>query len=346
MKAALYLFGHGPYRKPRIIEMQYFRTLRYCRALEEKLKKEIDIKGTYIDINFPRAKGLGDLSNLHVLLNSIKNQEIDTVLVDICHGNNFYQNKCTPVIEAMERTGAKVYNCYYDDEDALLSILMKSYGENVRSYMLPHDREEFVELFPALASEITYEVLEDWLSKIPAGDNDPFINYVFRSIDSLRDANPYSQLSLPWLSHKKLSKLYQLKKEELDKRRLIEETYSLGPEQTGKLFDENIDRLRDQKSLKWALDRLTDLGFHHHVDEKVHSFIMEYAEHVLYADPRESGAIEIFVYNKKTGEGAIEKKRSKGKTKYPIGSFKMQDRWKRDLKIKLINRVERITQQK
>lgn len=52
MNAALYLCGQGPYRQPRIIEMQYIRVLRYCNALEEKLGKEITIEGIYIDINF------------------------------------------------------------------------------------------------------------------------------------------------------------------------------------------------------------------------------------------------------------------------------------------------------
>ena len=346
MKAAIYLFGHGPYREPRIIEMQYLRTLRYCQALEEKLGSEIDIKETHIDINFPRTKDLERLTNLQVLLNEIKKQEIDTVIVDICHGDSFYQNKYTPVIWAMERAGAKVYNCYYDDEDASLSILIKWYGENVHSYMLPDDREEFVELFPALASEVTYEVLEDRLSRIPAGNNDPFINYVFRKIDSLRNENPYNRSSLPWLNHKKLSELYQLKKEELDKRRLTEETYILGPEQTGKLFDEDIARLRDQESFKWILDRLNDLGFHHHIDGKKHSIIMEYGGYTLYADPREDGSIEIFVYEKRTDEGTIKKKRNRSNTKYPIGSFKMQDSWKNDLKTKLISRIEEVIRRK
>jgi hypothetical protein len=326
--------------------MQYFRSLRYCEALEEKLGREIDMKGIYIDINFPRTEDLERLFNLQVLLNAVKKQEIDTVLVDICHGDSFYQNKYTPVIWTMERAGAKVYNCYYDDEDALFSILIKSYGEKVHSYMLPNDREEFVELFPALASEVIYEVLEDELSRISASNNDPFINYVHRKIDSLRKENPYNRSSLPWLSHKKLSELYQLKKEELDKRRLTEETYILGPGQTGKLFDEGIDRFRDQESFKWILDRLTDFGFHHHVDENKHSFIMEYGGYTLYADPREDGAIEIFVYKKETDEGTIKKKGNRNDTKYPIGSCKIQDSWKNDLKTKLICRIEEVIQRK
>jgi hypothetical protein len=149
MKAALYLCGHGPYREPRIIEMQYFRTLRYYEALEEKLGTKIDIKEIYIDINFPRTDYIEKLSNLQVLLNDVKAHKIDTVIVDICLGDSFYQNKYAPIIWALERVGAKVYNCYYDDEDALLTVLIERYGKNIHSYMLPNDREEFVELFPA-----------------------------------------------------------------------------------------------------------------------------------------------------------------------------------------------------
>ncbi|VBB08641.1 Hypothetical protein LUCI_3919 [Lucifera butyrica] len=202
MKAALYLFGHGPYREPRIIEMQYLRILRYCEALENKLEKKVDIKGIYIDINFPRTENKEKLPNLQILLDDVKTQKIDTVIVDICNGDSFQQNKYASIICAMERVGAKVYNCYYDDENVLLAQLIKHYGENVHSYMLPNDREEFVELFPALASEITYEVLEDRLSRISAGNNDPFINYVYRKINSLRNENPYNRSSLPWLSDK------------------------------------------------------------------------------------------------------------------------------------------------
>lgn len=36
MKAAIYLCGHGPYREPRLIEMQHLRILRYCEALEPR----------------------------------------------------------------------------------------------------------------------------------------------------------------------------------------------------------------------------------------------------------------------------------------------------------------------
>lgn len=342
MKAALYLFGHGPYREPRIIEMQYFRALRYCDALGEKLGREINIRKIYIDINFPRTEDLEELSNLQVLLNDVKKQEIDTVVVDICHGDSFYQNKYTPVIWAIERVGAKVYNCYYDDEKALLAVLIKDYGENVHPYILPNDREEFVELFPALAAEVIYEALEDKLSRIPAGNNDPFINYIFQKVDSLRNENPYNRSALPWLSHKKLSELYQLKKDGLDKRRLKEETYILGPDQTGKLFDENIARLRGQESFEWALSRLKDLGFSHCINNQEHTFILQYGGCALYADPREEGNIEIFVFKKETSEEASKKKKNRNNMKYPVGSFKMQDSWKNDLKTKLTSRIEEV----
>lgn len=346
MKVALYLCGHGPYRQPRIIEMQYFRTLRYCEALEEKLGTKIDIKETYIDINFPRTEYIEELSNLQALLNAVKAHKIDTVIVDICLNDNFYQNKYAPIIWALERSGAKVYNCYYDDEDALLSVLLERYGENVHSYMLPDDREEFIELFPALAAEVTYEALEDRLSRIPAGNNDQFINYVFGRINSLRNENPYTRSSIPWLSNKKLLELYQLKKNECDKRRLIEETYVLGPGQKGKLLDEDILKLRGEESFKCILGRIKDLGFNHCINNREHTFIMEYDGYILYADPREEGAINISVYKKETEGGTYKKKKNRNNERYPVGNIKMQDSWKNDLKTKLTSRIEEVIHRK
>lgn len=306
MKAALYLFGHGPYRKPRIIEMQYLRAIRYSNALEKKLEKKIDIKGTYIDINFRRKNDLGRLSNLQVLLKRIKKREIDTVIVDICCGDSYSPDKYTPIIWAMEKAGAEVYNCYYDDEDAMLSLLIESYGEGVYSYMIPDDHEEFIELFPALASKICYEVLENGLSGIPANNTDPFVNYVYRRIDSLRNKNPYSRSSLPWLSCKKISSLSKLKREELDKRKITEDTYIFGPKQAGKLFDEDVSNLRCPENYDWVLYRLKDLGFHHYAEEKRHAFIREYKDYLIYADPREKGSIEMFIYTKEGMRGTVK----------------------------------------
>ncbi len=93
---------------------------------------------------------------------------------------------------------------------------------------------------------------------------------------------------------------------------------------------------------KQILDRLNDLGFYHHVDEKKHSFITEYGIYTIYADPREDGSIEMFVYEKETDEGTTKIKSNRNKTKYPIGSFKMQDSWKNDLKAKLVSRIEEV----
>jgi hypothetical protein len=341
LKAALYLYGHGPYREPRMIEMQYFRTLRYCAALEEKLGREIDIENIYIDLNFPRTYDPERLYNLQNLLKDIVKQEIDTVIIDICEEDSFNRDRYAPVIWSLKRVGAKVYNCYYDDDGALLATLTKRYGENVSSFMIPNDREEFVELFPALAANVTYEALEDRLSQIPAGNNDPFVHYVFQRIHSLGNKNPYNASSLPWLSDKKLRELYRQKQMELEKRRSIEDTYLLGPGQPGKLFDEDVGRVRSKESLNWIFNRLEDLGFHHHIDEMKHTFTMKYDRHLIYADPRVEGSFRVFVYKNEAVEEA-GKKRRKNDSKYPIGDFTIQDSWKNDLATKLASRIEDI----
>lgn len=103
--------------------------------------------------------------------------------------------------------------------------------------------------------------------------------------------------------------------------RLTEETYILGLEQTGKLFDEDVCRLRSSENYNWCLSRLKDLGFHHRVDEKKHTFAMEHGEHLVFADPREEGHIEVFVYRKET-VAAEKKRRGRNSSKYPVGTLK------------------------
>lgn len=335
MKVALYMCGHGPYREPRFIEMQYLRLLRYRSALKDKLEENIDIEGIYIDINFPRTDCIKELKELCTLLKNIKEEKVKTVLVDICVGESFFEYKYENIIWQLENSGAKVYNCFYDDEDASLSVLVNKFGKKVHSYLLPSDREEFITLFPALASEVAYEVFEDRLSKIPAGNEDPFITYVFRKIRSLSEENPYRCSKLPWLSHKKIHELHELEKEELEERRLVEETYILAPDQKGKLLEEDVCILRDQDGFNWVTNRLKELGFRYIVNGKEHSFIMEYDRFILYADPRQEGAINVLMYKK----NEEKKTRQKGYS-YPIETFRILDSWKNNLKGKLISRIE------
>ena len=111
-------------------------------------------------------------------------------------------------------------------------------------------------------------------------------------------------------------------------------------------MEEDISIIRSKESFEWIFDRLKDLGFSHYVNEKKNTFIMEYGDHVLYADLREEGVISIFIYKKETEKEAAKKnKNSRNYAKYPIGTFKMQDSWKKDLKTKFMSRVEDIIYQ-
>ena len=188
-------------------------------------------------------------------------------------------------------------------------------------------------LIPSLTAGIIYEALEDISSKVTADDNNTNINSILHRIHFMEKENPYSH-SIPWLSDKKRIQLYQLKKDELEKRRLVEKVYILGLCQTGKLFDEDIYRARNRESFDKTLNRLKELGFIYNVSNNEHVFTMEYNKFILYADPREEGYIDIFVYKNETD------KKKKIFPQYPIGRFKLQDNWNKDLKNKLIKRVE------
>lgn len=340
MNAAIYLCGHGPYREPRFLEMQYLRLQRYHPALEKKLGQHIEVKHIYMDLNFPRTSFLDDLPQLKTLLEDIEKQEIDIVLVDICLGDSFHTYTYAPIIRTIEHAGARVYNGYYDDEDALLSELRDRYGAFVNAYNLPDDQEEFVTLFPALAGKVTYEALYDRLSLVPAGNTDPFLSYIRNRIDSLRNENPYARSQLPWLSDRTHEELYQLRQKERDKRRDTEALFVLGPHQPGKLLDEGIYAPRDPDDLQWVIDRLQELGFQPVKEERRQAWILPYGDYVLYADPRTTGSIDIRVYRQDPSpQSKTKKSRSAG---YPIGHFRFQDAWKHDLHKKLTDRVEAV----
>lgn len=335
MKVAIYLCGHGPYREPRLIEVQYLMIMRYYRELQSKSDIRMKIIDTYTDINFNRTDYIEHLTALKELINDIKDGKIETVILDIKIGESFRPYCYYPIIKSLEVAGAKVYNCYYDDEDVMLTKLKRLYGKKVNSYYLPSDVEEFITLFPTLAARISYEVVGDKLEKDSAGNIESFIDNIHRKIDFLREKSPYKGGNLPWLTYETKRKLFKLKEEEQDERRGVEEIFTIEPYGEGLLWDEYLYRVRDKNDFKWVSDRIISLGFNYYIEGNKHSFTMEYENYIIYADPRVSNAIEILIYEKR-----IKYETEKNFEFYMVGKFKILDNWKNDLKGKLMNRVE------
>lgn len=200
---AMYLVGQGPYRQPRLIEVQYLRLQRYISALEEVLKEGlyVDDDDAYIDINYPREDmSLQHLPGLARLLEQISSGKYRIVLVDLEIGQPFAPYKHMPILNTLRSTGVRVYNCFYDDEEALRNQLTQRFGISRNEvWRFLDEWEDFVALFPALTAHIVQAALTD--DVIYRDER------LSRIVTKLRNSNPYQQGGIPWFSsnqHKRL----------------------------------------------------------------------------------------------------------------------------------------------
>ena len=118
-KSAIYLIGHGPYREPRLVELQYLRILRYRNALGAKLDCSFERGEVFIDLNYPRDDYSDDFSELDRLTDALTKGDFDVVFVDIEIGGPFHPNRLQPIINRLEHTGASVVRQTVDN---LLSL--------------------------------------------------------------------------------------------------------------------------------------------------------------------------------------------------------------------------------
>jgi hypothetical protein len=87
-KAAVNLCGHGPYREPRPVDLQFFRILRYADALSDKLGVLFEGRRQYVDLNYPWARHRDDLPALDALCDAVAAKRYDVVFIDIAPANN------------------------------------------------------------------------------------------------------------------------------------------------------------------------------------------------------------------------------------------------------------------
>jgi hypothetical protein len=118
----------------------------------------------------------------------------------------------------------------------------------------------------------------------------------------------------------------------LAKRKTTEMLFLADPSGQPKLFDEKPDygnESRDKDEMTWAEKRLSDLHFQVLTVDRVRSYVHEHDEISVYADPRAKGEI---------GFSAYRRRASKSKSSQPkfsrIGTFRLPDRWKNDLRKK------------
>jgi hypothetical protein len=341
--SAFYLISHGPYRQPRVIELQYFRILRYRRALESRINREFQGGRAFVDLNYPRVEVLEsiehELPNLWRLLEAVRERRYEAVFMDLRVDEDFRPRRYAFIKELLERAGAEVFNAYYDDGGAIAGLLEKRYGPEGRHAVPQGHEDDFVAFFPALAGEVALEALkEEWYDE-PSSGSSWFESSVARRLRNLREENPYNSSSLPLLSNhasRRLNREVNEREErERAERRLSEPLLRLNPDRPGVLFDEGVwGGARPPEALGAAEDRLTAVfGFTKTVEGQLVTYLKEIDGYRVYGDPRKARVLTFHVYPPAvTATEPIPRRRRQSPREIPsLGSFELQDRLKNNL---------------
>lgn len=303
-KSAIYLIGHGPYREPRLIELQYLRILRFLRELGSKLGYTAFETHTFIELNFPRTEQHGfcpeEQPQLAALIARIKAGEFQHVFIDLEEQRDARQPSLFFVRRCLELAGATVVNVDDRESEVVQAIIDREGKLNKPFYFPPLGASDFVNFFPALAARIAESVVEEALgqrrSDEPAAAT-TLRNELSTRVSDLARENPYCSGGIPLLRARVWNAFRVLAEKQV--RREQETLYRTGPYGEGLLCDE-IDltaRARSSDERQWAERRLTeDLEFQRVVTDRSVSFECSIHGHKVYADPRIAGRLVFYIY--------------------------------------------------
>jgi hypothetical protein len=220
---AIYLAGHGSKTKPRLIDLQYQRVLRYRRALlrQDAIKINRSFPVVFTDIRLPAfGRGhvtLNDVPRFVELHREVENRRYDTVFMDVAE----IPPRPTPYFESafirslLESAGAKVLNAFTDDNGAFGQELKERCGPNARDDGVT-DSSDFICFFPSLASEITSTALIKEL-QIPMPRQSEETHRIYDRIQSLKRLRPYSGGGIPFVEDRLRAEWQRLNRREAEK---------------------------------------------------------------------------------------------------------------------------------
>ncbi len=189
-ETAIYLAGHGSQTRPRLIELQYRRIVRYREALAGRYEKGQSVPNVFIDFRLPRF-AMGQ--------------------VDLAEGPGFTPDYESAFVRALlEKAGAKVLNTFSDDDDAFKRALKDRCGENARDYEV-NDSSDIVCFFPSLASEITATALRRELQDPDARESGQ-LRRIDQRIEALKRLRPYNGGRHPFIEDRLSSEWQKLPK--------------------------------------------------------------------------------------------------------------------------------------
>ena len=200
-RTAMYLAGHGTKTKPRLIELQYQRILRYRRALLHQFRQQQKLPVVFIDLQLPRY-GMGkydldEVPTFRSLYEQAQNHDFDIVYIDLDEPSP----GLTPDYESafvrslLEDAGATVLNSFSDDRAALGREVRERCGENAKPFEITDD-SDFVLFFPSLASDITARALSREIHK---SWEQELVRPILTRIEALKNERPYSGGGIPFV---------------------------------------------------------------------------------------------------------------------------------------------------
>jgi hypothetical protein len=200
---AMYLAGHGSKVKPRLIEIQHQRILRYRRALLAQCGVDTAYPEVFLDLHLP-SFGFGSVDlkvvpGFETLLTSVQERKYKIILIDI----DEVRPGLTPdyesafVRERLESFGATVLNAFTDERNTFSKELKARCGQKAQEDEIT-DGSDFVNFFPSLAGDVVANALRKELN----GSMDELSNElrgVFSRIDGLKKLRPYSGGGIPFV---------------------------------------------------------------------------------------------------------------------------------------------------
>jgi len=192
-RTAMYLVGHGSKIKPRLIELQYRRIVRYRNALIHQFQEHQRFPVVFLDFQLPRyGAGIYDLDEVpgfKSLYERVQNHEFDIVYIDLEEYDNKHETWF--VTSRLKAAGATVLNAFTDDRAAFALEVRERYGDGAKPYEVTEE-SDFVLFFPSLTAEITTNALN---SELGRNDSLPFL----RRIESLKKERPYNGGGVPFI---------------------------------------------------------------------------------------------------------------------------------------------------
>jgi hypothetical protein len=301
---AAYLVGHGPLRKPRPIELQLMRILRYQSLLgsRDEFQGFWRESSIYVDLNYPRSKLFYRRENFpqfQQMLEDLEGRSIGLVLIDVQESVGIYDSYSW-IRDALVNAGVRVVNVFYDSENLIKEYIEERYRGHAHVQEVD-DGSDFVNFFPTLSAAIGRAALDPGF-RLGHRRRERFEAATSR-LHLIGEQNPYSGGREPFiqedLTDEWFRRLDEVRANERVERRHHEQLFRIAPRMPGLLIEEDIGisaQVRNSEELAKAEERVKQLGLEKIVEDRFISYVFHGNGFDVYADIRSKAKLLFYIY--------------------------------------------------